>query len=70
MFHLTYDTAKAGGGVLPARARTEIATPSRLYPAGYRVSVSGATVVSAPGAPVLELVNKPGRASVEVTVTP
>jgi endoglycosylceramidase len=60
-FTLTY-TAK------PATGLTEVFLPVRQYPRGYRVTVSGATVVSKLGAHVLLL--KAARAgAVSVTVT-
>ena len=60
-FTLAYDAK-------PASGLTEVVLPHRHYPRGYRVQVSGATVVSAPGAPVL-LLRAGGAGRVTVTVT-
>jgi endoglycosylceramidase len=68
-FKLAYATARAGGGVFAATTQTEIRTPARSYPGGYRTQVTGAAVSSAPGAAVLTLRNLPGAAAVSVTVT-
>ncbi|MHB1835643.1 MAG: glycoside hydrolase family 5 protein [Solirubrobacteraceae bacterium] len=51
------------------RAPTEIALPANVYPHGYTVSATGATVVSAAGAPLLLLAADPGARRVAVTVT-
>ena len=51
-------------------APTEIVVPASLYPAGYRVAVSGARIVSAPRARLLALAARQGARSVSVTVTP
>lgn len=48
------------------RAPTEIVVPRYTYPRGYRVAVQGATVTSAPDAPLLTLHSRP--ASRRVTV--
>jgi endoglycosylceramidase len=53
----------------PAGGPTEIVVPARQYPAGYRVTVKGARVVSVPNASILELVADPGAGSVVVSVT-
>jgi endoglycosylceramidase len=52
------------------RAPTEIVVPPSVYPSGYRVAVSGARVVSVPGARLLALAARRGARSVSVTVTP
>ncbi len=70
-FTLTYSTQRAAGhGSFGPGAITEIAVPAVQYPTGYRVSVTGATVASAPDAPVLELRAQLGAGRVSVTVTP
>lgn len=52
----------------PATGLTEVWLPARQYPHGYRVQVSGATVVSAAGAQLLQLrAARPGPVSVRVT---
>ena len=69
-FTLTYSTAKAaGGGNFAAGSQTTVAVPAIQYPNGYTVSVTGATVVSAPNAPELVLEQGAGTAPIRVTVT-
>lgn len=70
VFDLAYTTARAGGGSLPADAETVVFLPSRHYPKGYQVTVTGATVVSQPGATKLELINQPGAKTVTLHVEP
>jgi endoglycosylceramidase len=53
----------------PARGPTEIFVPAQHYPTGYRVSVSGGHVVSAPNAPILQLMADRAASRVDVTVT-
>ena len=55
---------------------TTVTTPTQIfipvaqhYPKGYQVSVSGATVTSAAGAPVLTLQNEAGATKVDVSVS-
>jgi endoglycosylceramidase len=70
VFRLAYTTARADGtGDFSARAETDIAVPAVQYPADYRVTVTGATVASAPNAPRLRLLGRPGAHTVQVTVT-
>jgi endoglycosylceramidase len=64
-FHLAY-RPPAASTPLAAGAETEIFCPPRAYPRGYRVTVTGASVVSAPEDHVLRLVHD-GRAP-DVTV--
>ena len=70
VFNLKYSTAKAGGGTLPANAETVVFLPARHYPNGYKVTVSGATVVSQAGALQLQLVNQTGANTVTLHVEP
>ncbi len=52
-------------------APTQIFVPvAQHYPRGYQVTVSGASVTSAPGAAVLTLQNLPGASAVTVSVVP
>ena len=52
-------------------APTEIFVPvTQHYPKGYQVTVTGATVTSAAGAPVLTLRNTAGAAKVDVSISP
>ncbi|MCU1593886.1 MAG: endoglycoceramidase [Frankiales bacterium] len=60
VFSLTY-TAK------PSTGLTEVFVPARHFPRGYRVRVSGGTVVSKAGAPLL-LIKAPREGSVRVSV--
>jgi endoglycosylceramidase len=50
-------------------APTVVYVPPIHYPAGYKVSVSGARVVSNPGASLLQLVNERGAREVSLVVT-
>ncbi len=69
-FTLTYSTAKAaGGGNFATGSQTTVALPAIQYPNGYTVSVTGATVTSAPNAPELVLEQGAGTAPIQVTVT-
>ncbi|MGH8506036.1 MAG: cellulase family glycosylhydrolase, partial [Stenotrophobium sp.] len=70
VFDLHYSTARAGGGTLPADAETVVYLPTRHYPHGYTVTVTGATVISQPGATKLELLNQAGVQSVTLHVEP
>jgi endoglycosylceramidase len=54
----------------PAGGPTEIFVPTRQYPAGYRVIVLGAHVVSAPNASILQLAANAGASRVDITLTP
>lgn len=64
LFRLAYTPSR------PRRALTEVALPRRAYPAGYRVAVRGAAVVSPAGASVLRLREDRRASTVEVTVAP
>ena len=71
VFRLTYTTARLGAaGTFPAGSETDIATPMTQFPAGYTVTVSGASVTSAPNATTLRVASLPGSTSVSVTVSP
>ena len=69
-FTLAYSTSPPSRDHLSHAARTEVWAGPRPYPTGYRVSVTGARVVSAPNAAVLELANDAGARSVHVELTP
>lgn len=69
-FTFNYETNRADGGRFPAGAITEIAVPQDIYPSGYIVSAQGASVVSAPSAPDLELAQARAARRVSVTVEP
>jgi endoglycosylceramidase len=62
-FDFSYTPRRAGGP-------TEIFVPGRQYPEGYRVTVHGARVVSAPNASILQLAADRGATRVAVTVSP
>jgi endoglycosylceramidase len=51
-------------------APTVIEVPRAVYPGGYTASVSGGRVVSAPGADLLEIRNRPHAGTVSVSVAP
>ncbi len=67
---LAYIPAPAGGGTFGGRVATQIRVPARVYPDGYVVRASGATVVSAPGAGVVCLVTDARASRVDVRVEP
>ncbi len=69
-FHLTYRTTAASGATLAGGAETELFCPPRYYAGGYKVTVTGASVVSAEGASTLRLVNQPGASTVTVLLEP
>ncbi len=76
VFRLSFDTAPVAA-VSSAAARrpdsrvSEVIVPRRVYPGGrYVVSVSGARVVSHPGAADLRLRTAPGSGKVRVVVRP
>ena len=56
VFRLHYSSKRTDGdGTFGRGARTTVAVPALQYPHGYRVRVTGARVVSRPGAPTLML---------------
>jgi endoglycosylceramidase len=67
---LSYDTAPVPGETLGAGALTQVFVPERQYPKGYDTQVTGASVVSAPGAPWLLLQTQPGANAVTLKLTP
>jgi len=69
-FVFRYSTRPVGGENFPPGTVTTIEVPQRHYPDGYRASVSGARIVSAPGADHLELEASDGARTVSVVVTP
>ncbi len=70
-FRLCYSTERPGRqGRFTPGAQTLISVPPIEYPNGYRVSVTGGQVVSAPNAPVLAVVANVGVDTVDVVVTP
>ncbi|NKF22883.1 cellulase family glycosylhydrolase [Solimonas marina] len=69
-FSLSYSTVPVAGGA-PITSPTVIIIPQRLYPQGsYQVSVTGAQVTSAAGAPALTLQTEQAASTVTVTVAP
>ena len=71
VFTLTYTTTRVDAtGPFPAGSETDIATPAVQFPAGYTVSATGASVLSAPGAPLLRIASNPGATTITVTVAP
>lgn len=68
VFTMRYTTSRvSANGNFPSGSRTSIAVPKVQYPKGYGVSVRGGTMLSANGAPVLEVA--PCRGSTQVAVT-
>lgn len=71
VFTLKYTTTRASGlGRFPAGSQTMISTPAVEFPSGYSVTVSGGSVVSAPGAATLVVSSTAGATSITVTVRP
>jgi beta-glucosidase len=69
-YTLAYGAAAVPGERLSGKPLTQIFVPARIYPKGYKVQASGATVVSAPGAPWLLLRANASSTDVTVTVSP
>ena len=69
-FELVYSTRSPGGKRIRRRHLTEVYVPRIHYPSGYRVEVSGARVVSKPGARMLKLRRGMRAEHVELTLTP
>jgi endoglycosylceramidase len=67
---LSYAARAVPGTRLVPHAPTEIFVPQRTYPQGYKATVSGARVVSAPGASWLEVFAGQPDDNVTVTVAP
>jgi endoglycosylceramidase len=64
-----WSPARAGtSGSFGPGSVTEIAVPPVAYPSGYHADVQGGSVVSDPGAPVLQVAQDAGASSVSVTV--
>ncbi|KAA1420923.1 glycoside hydrolase family 5 protein [Nocardioides humilatus] len=70
-FTTSWTTKKVRGlGSFAAGSLTRIALPTRVYDAGYDVTVTGGQVVSVADAPVLVVRQQAGASSIAVTVTP
>ena len=70
-FTAAWSVGRAGGpGRFGPGSRTEISLPRLVYRRGYVVRVTGARVVSEPGAPVLVVAQGAGADRVRVTVRP
>jgi endoglycosylceramidase len=65
-----YLAERPGGSPAPDGLTTVLAMPPTAYPDGYTVEVTGAAVVSSPGAADLVLCNEPAAAEVVVRVVP
>ncbi|HEV3365850.1 MAG TPA: cellulase family glycosylhydrolase [Acidimicrobiales bacterium] len=65
-----YSTRKPGGGSYSCHAVTSLQVPTRSYPAGYHVLVTGGVVTSEAGSPHLTVVADPGALSVSVVIGP
>lgn len=71
VFSLQYSADRADGqGTFPPNSETDITVPALQYPNGYRTTVSGATVVSPPDAPVLRVRATSGPGPIRVQVAP
>jgi endoglycosylceramidase len=69
-FRLSYSTERASGAGRFRRGLSDIFIPRLHYRRGYRVSASGAAILSAPNAQHLVLRSRPAARSVTVTVSP
>jgi endoglycosylceramidase len=70
-FRLRYSTERADRqGRFGPGAQTFVSVPAIEYPNGYRVTIEGGQVVSAPNAPVLAVVANQGADAVDLVVTP
>ena len=70
-FRMRYSTARVdGSGDFAAGSLTTVSVPVVAYPTGYRVTVTGGRVVSAPNAPRLVIASDDGAGLVEIVVTP
>ena len=70
-FAFAYAPKRAGGGKrFGEGATTEIAVPEAVYPGGYSVSATGATVISAAGASTLILSQQGKPTTISVAVSP
>jgi endoglycosylceramidase len=70
-FRLQFTTTRAAGnGVFPAGSITIVSAPQIQYPQGYRATVIGAHVTSAPNAPELQMAADAGADEINVTITP
>jgi len=66
----TWSTARAGGGSFAAGTTTSFEAPALTYPDGYTATVTDGSVTSAPCAPLLTVVAKPGATTVTVAIQP
>jgi endoglycosylceramidase len=66
----TWSTARAGGGTFPTGTVTTFEMPALTYPSGYTATVTSGWITSAPCAPLLTVIAKPGADTVTVTVQP
>ncbi len=66
----TFSTARPGGGTYPTGTLTTFAMPALTFPQGYTVDVTNGWVTSAPCAPLLTVIAKPGAATVTVGAKP
>jgi endoglycosylceramidase len=70
-FSLTYSVSRADGrGMFAPRSATEVELPALVYPGGYGVVLSGATVCAPYSQAVLRVCSVAGATTVTVRVTP
>jgi endoglycosylceramidase len=69
-FELDYATTRPDGRRAAPGLETVVSVPTRRYPSGYAVTVTGATVTSRPCASTLTLRNDPRATTVTVQVVP
>ena len=70
ILHFSWSALAAGGGSFDEKSVTSIEVPTALYPTGYTVQGRGATVTSAPCAPLLTLRLRPGVTRASILVAP
>ncbi len=66
----SWRSSRPGGGTYAPGVVSTFDLPRAVYPGGYRVTVAGTRVVSAPCASLLELAAAPGARTQSVTVSP
>jgi Glycoside hydrolase family 5 C-terminal domain len=70
VYTLRYNTVTPGRRALPKGSTTQVTVPASVYPDGYTVTVTGATVRSQAGSGEVCLADDPGQATVTVRIAP
>jgi endoglycosylceramidase len=66
----TWSTAAPGGTTYPTGTLSTFEAPALTYPNGYTATVTNGWITSAPCAPLLTVIAKPGASTVSVDVQP